>query len=594
VNSVLPGSEPDLQGTPHVPLATLLRRLLGLLGGQRADVTLALGLICVWTCTTLAGPYAIKLAIDRGIAHRDSHALNWSIAAYVAISLLAYAVHRLQIVILNRVGEGLLRDLRLRVFDHLLRLSMAFYDRSKTGVLVSRMTSDIDSLQELVQTGLLTLMGNGCLLILSCAVLAVVSPQLMLTCLIAVPFVVLASVRFARRSSSSYLRVRDRVANNLARLQEGITAVRVIQAFACEDLAIERFGEANRELYQAHLESTRLQSSYLPVIELAGTGTTALVVAVGGYLIARQQVSIGTVTFFILTLTNLFEPIQQFSQLFNQMQSAGAGLRKLFGLLDTPLDLQTPLRPTALPAHGDLVLDRVSFAYREDATRVLRDVSLTIHEGERLALVGPTGAGKSTIAKLIARLYDPTLGTVSFAGVDLRSAEPSTLRDRIAVVAQEGFLFNTTLRENVRVGRENASDTEVEAALAQIGVLERFAAFPAGLDTPLHERGSRLSAGEKQLISLARAALRNPAVLVLDEATSSLDPGTELLVEAAMRRLTAGRTTVLIAHRSTTAAQADRVAVIEGGRLVEIGSPSELFAREGRYAALFGRSTSVG
>jgi ATP-binding cassette subfamily B protein len=338
------------------------------------------------------------------------------------------------------------------------------------------------------------------------------------------------------------------------------------------------------------MASTRLQSWYLPVIEIAGTGTTALVVAVGGYLVSQHQVTVGTVTFFILTLSNLFEPIQQFSQLFNQMQSAGAGLRKLFGLLDTPLDVPQLTAARELPARGAIELEHVSFRYQGEGQQVLHDVSLSIRDGERLALVGPTGAGKSTLAKLIARLYDPSEGVIRLGGIDLREASLHSLRDRIVVVAQEGFLFNTSIRENVRIGRADASDLEVEAALAEIGVLERFQALAQGLETPVDERGSRLSAGEKQLVSLARAALRNPAVLVLDEATSSLDPGTERLVERAMRKLMAGRTTIVIAHRLSTAAHADRAAMVEAGRLVEIGTHRELLARGGRYAALFAQS----
>lgn len=577
----------------QVPLSALLGRMLSMLASRRRQVLLALALITVWTTTNLAGPFTIKLAIDKGITRRDLHTLNLAIAAYVAISVISYLAYRAQIRVLSSVGEGFLRDLRMRVFSHLLRLSMPFYDRNKTGVLVSRMTSDVDSLQELVQTGLLTLIGNGLLLALSAVVLTAVSPQLMLVCLLAVPFVVAASIRFARASSETYLTVRDRIGLNLARLQEGITGVRVIQAFAREPFELERFSQSNRELYRAHMESTRLQSWYLPVIEIAGTGTTALVVAVGGYLVTRHTVTLGTVTFFILTLSNLFEPIQQFSQLFNQMQSAGAGLRKLFGLLDTPLDVPERELTLELPAHGGIELTDVSFRYRGEGELVLRQLSLSIAEGERMALVGPTGAGKSSLAKLIARLYDPVQGSVRLGSVDLRDASMRSLRQRIIVVPQEGFLFNTSIRENVRIGRASASDAEVEAALSEIGVLERFLALPQGLDTLVNERGSRLSAGEKQLVSLSRAALRDPAVLVLDEATSSLDPGTEALVEQAMRKLMRGRTTIVIAHRLSTAAQADRVAVIEAGTLAEIGTHNELLARGGRYAALFAQSASA-
>lgn len=578
---------------PQVPLSVLLRRALPMLAPYRAQVWLVFGLVVTSTAANLAGPWLIKLAIDQGIARRDLGVLNLSIAAYVAISLLAYAVHRLQIRMLSRVGEGFLRDLRVRVFEHLLRLSLPFYDRNKAGVLVSRMTSDVDSLQELVQTGLLMLIGNGLLLVLSSVVLTLASWQLMLTCLIAVPFVVLASVRFARRSSAAYLTVRDRIAGNLSRLQEGIAGVRVIQAFAREPAQIERFRDSNEALYRAHMGSVRLQSWYLPVIEIAGTGTTALVVLVGGMLVHDGAATVGTVTFFILTLSNLFEPIQQFSQLFNQVQSAGAGLRKLFGLLDTPLDVPEREGGQELPSTGAIEIERMSFRYRGEGAPVLKDVTLEIAAAERLALVGPTGAGKSTLAKLIARLYDPVSGSIRFGGIDLRDASMRSLRDRIVVVPQEGFLFNASIRDNVRIARASASDAEVEQALAEIGVLDRFAALPDGLDTFVNERGSRLSAGEKQLVSLSRAALRNPAVLVLDEATSSLDPGTEALVEQAMRKLMRGRTVIVIAHRLSTAAQADRVGVVENGGLVELGSHRELLARGGRYAALFAKSVGA-
>jgi len=586
-------STPDPGPLPHASLWSLLRRLWPALGAYRRQVLYALGLVTVFTACHLAGPWAIKHAIDKGIAARDLTTLNLSIVAYVAVSILSYLVQRVQIAVVSQVGEGFLRDLRIQVFAHLQRLSMPFYDRSKTGVLIARMTSDIDSLQELVQTGLLTLLSNGLLLLMSMFVLAAASTKLLLVCLCVLPPVLLASVVFARRSASAYLTVRDRVAQNLTRLQESLSGVRVIQAFGREPVELERFAGTNEALYRAHMGSTALQAWYLPVIELAGTGTTALVVAVGGVLVHRGEVTVGTVTFFILTLSNLFEPIQQFSQLFNQMQSAAAGMRKLFGLLDTPLDIPEREAPLELPARGAIDVDRVTFRYRPDLPAVLDGVSLHLDPGERLALVGPTGAGKSTLGKLIARMYDPTAGAVRLGGVDLRDASLASLRERIVVVPQEGFLFNGTIRDNVRIARPEASDDEVEAALAELGVLARFGALERGLDTEVQERGSRLSAGEKQLVSLCRAAMRDPAVLVLDEATSSLDPGTEALVEGAMQRLMQGRTVIVIAHRLSTAEKADRVGVVADGQLQELGTHAELIAKGGRYAALYQKSVGA-
>ncbi|MEZ5143582.1 MAG: ABC transporter ATP-binding protein [Acidimicrobiales bacterium] len=569
----------------------VLRRAAPMLRPYRRDIVTGAGLVVLWTLSILAGPLLVKVGIDRGISQGDLTTLNATVAAYVVVALASYGVYRAQIVVVSRAGEGFLRDLRTRVFDHLQRLSMPFYDREKPGVLVSRMTSDVDSLAELVQFGLLQLLMNLLLLLLSVVVLALVSWQLLLVCLVALPFVVVASVKFQRDSNRAYLDVRDRIGSTLSRLQEGLAGVRVVQAYGRERLEVARFAGDNEELYDAHMRSVFVQAWYLPVIELAGLGTTALVVGVGGLMTINGVVTVGTIAFFVLTLNNLFEPVQQLSQLFNTVQSAGAGLKKLFDLLDTPVEVAERRGAVDLPERGEIVVDGVSFAYA-GGPPVLRDVSLTIRPGERLALVGPTGAGKSTLAKLVARLYDPTEGSITFGGTDLRDATSASLRRRMVVVPQEGFLFTGSIRDNVRVARAGATDAEVEEALRAVGVLERFAGLPAGLDTEVHERGSRLSAGEKQLVSLARAALVDPAVLVLDEATSSLDPGTELLVEEAMGRLVQGRTVIVIAHRLSTAKRADRVGVVVGGALVELDTHDQLVADEGHYAALFAAWTS--
>ncbi|MCB9373284.1 MAG: ABC transporter ATP-binding protein [Microthrixaceae bacterium] len=564
----------------------VLRRSGRMLGPYRRRVALGVVLLVLWTSTTLAGPLLVRYGIDHGISAGDAGALNAAVAAYVVVAAVAYVVFRAQVRVISQVGESFLRDLRLRVFDKLQRLSMPFYDREKAGVIVSRMTSDVDSMAELVQMGLLQFVSNILLLVVSVVVLVVVSWQLALVCLIALPFVVLASIKFQRDSNEAYLVVRDQIGGTLSNLQESIAGVRVIQAFGRESTETRRFAERNQVLYDAHMRSVKVQAWYLPIIELAGIGTTAAVVGVGGWLVSRDVVTIGTVTFFVLTLSNLFEPVQQLSQLFNTVQSAGAGLQKVFGVLDEPVEVRERPGAVDLPARGDLEVRGVSFAYG-DGPRVLRDVDLTIAAGERLALVGPTGAGKSTLAKLCARLYDPVDGEVRFGGTDLRDATLGSLRERIVVVPQEGFLFAGSIRDNVRIGRRGATDDDVDAALEVIGARERFAALADGLDTEVRERGSRLSAGEKQLVSLARAALADPAVLVLDEATSSLDPGTEALVEGAMDRLMAGRTVIVIAHRLSTAERADRVGVVDAGGLAELGTHDALVADEGRYAALF-------
>ena len=565
----------DRVGTKRV-----LRRAVHDLGDQRRGVVGASLLITAFTVSQLAGPTLVRYGIDRGLIGRDAGSLRVAIIGYCVVVVASFLTGRAQIVAVSRLGEQYLKRLRTRVFAHLLRLSLAFYDREKTGVLVARMTSDIDSMGELVQFGLLQFFSAGLLLALSFLLLLSLSPLLLALCLIAVPFVVMSSIRFQRQSNRAYLTVRERVGANLSRMQEGFRGVRVIQAFDRTEDQIERFAHSNGELFEAHLDSVRVSAWYFPVIEFAGAATTALVVGVGGWLVHEGRVSLGTVAAFVLLLSNLFEPVQQLSQLFNAIQAAGASLQKLYGLLDTRPDIADVAGAVDLTAAGPIVIENVGFAYLDGAP-VLSGVSLTIAEGERIAFVGPTGAGKSTLAKLVSRFYDPTRGHISIGGVDLRNATLASLRSMIIVVPQEGFLFEGNLRDNVRIGRPEATDAEVDAVLARLGLLERFEAFAS------EQSGSRLSAGERQLVSLARAALADPPLLILDEATSNLDPGTEALVEAALDKLLVGRTVIVIAHRLTTAARCDRVAVIDHGRLVEVGTHDQLVGAGGRYASMF-------
>ena len=332
--------------------------------------------------------------------------------------------------------------------------------------------------------------------------------------------------------------------------------------------------------------SVKISTWYFGLVEFAGIAATGAIIGVGGWLVHRDSVSIGTVTAFVLLLANLFDPVQQLSQLYNTVQSSTAALHKLIGIIDAVPEVAEADHPTQLPEHGAIVVDNVTFGYAGSERPALSAVSISVADGERLALVGPTGAGKSTLAKLMARLYDPTVGSVSYGGVDLRQATLASLRQRIVVVPQEGFLFNGTIRENVRLARVTASDAEVESALSRLGILDHFERLPEGLDTEVRERGSRLSAGERQLVALGRAALVDPAVLVLDEATSNLDPGTEAEVEAALERLMQGRTTIVVAHRLTTVQRADRIVVVDKAHIAEVGSHRELLERGGKYAAL--------
>jgi ATP-binding cassette subfamily B protein len=564
----------------------VLRRAAALARPQRRLALATLGFVALSTSTTLIGPLLLRYGIDSGIRVDDPGALNVAIVAFVAVAIVAYVGSRQQYVFVNRAGEGFLRSLRLRLFDHIQRQSLGFFDRNKAGVLVSRMTADIESMSELVQWGLLQFVSATLLLTFALVVLLVLSWQLTLLALLVVPFIVLASIRFQRSSNEAYLTVRERVGENLSSLQENIAGVRVIQAYGREPEQFRRFRRTNRALYDAHVHSVRVATWYFGVVEFFGVLATAIAIGMGGWLAQNGQVSIGTVVAVVLLLSSLFEPVQQLSQMYNTLQSAAASLAKMFEILDTRPEVDERPDAVTLPPAGTLDVDGVTFTYPDTSSAVLHDVSLTVAPGERLALVGPTGAGKSTLAKLIARLYDPGEGSVRFGGTDLRAASLASLRERIVVVPQEGFLFDGTIADNLRLAQPDASDADLREALRALDALDRFEAFPDGLATEVRERGSRLSAGERQLVSLARAALVDPAVLVLDEATSSLDPGTEALVEHALDRLMQGRTTIVVAHRLSTVRRADRVAVVDHGRLVELGTHAELVATGGRYAAL--------
>lgn len=564
----------------------MLRRTARLLRPYRGGVAVGMALVLAYTATLLAGPLIVRYAIDNGLTPGDPDALRRAVVAYAVVAVVGYGAYRAQILVVARVGEGFLRDLRVRLFDHLQSLSLGFYEREKAGTLVSRMTSDVDAVRELVEGTLFSFIRAVLLVVLSFGVLLWMSPLLTLFCAGVVPPLILASVWFRRSSGGAWIAVRDRVADTLSAVQEGVSGVRVTQAFGRERAAVDRLRKRNDELLRAYQRAIGVNVRYFPIVEAAGVVATAVILVAGGVMVVEGAITLGTVAAFVLYLRNLFDPVEELSFIYSDIQQAGAALTKIFGLLDEEPDIKEKPNAAELPESGPLHAENVGFAY-DSGKPVLHNVGFAVRAGERVALVGATGAGKSTLVKVLARFYDPSEGRVTFGGVDLRDARRDSLRERIVVVPQEGYLFDATVRENVRFGRPSATDAEVEAALESLGVHERFARLPDGLDTPVESRGSRFSAGERQLVSLGRAALADPAVLILDEATSSLDPGSEALVGRALERLMTGRSVIVIAHRLTTAARADRVAVMEEGRLVEVGAHDELLRRGGCYAALW-------
>jgi ATP-binding cassette subfamily B protein len=552
-------------------------------------VMLAISFVAVslFAAANLARPLVIGYAIDSGLIEGDTEALVIASVLFFVLALGVYAFQAISTYSVTWVGQRFIRDLRIRLFTHLQRLSMSFFDRENSGRLIARMTADILALQDVLNNGFLMVVQSVLLLVGTVVILLLLSWQLSVVTLIILPPLIIATAIFRVYSERAYEAVRDRIADVLIHMQETFSGVRVVQAFARERHNTERFGEINEDNFEANVRTVRISSMYIPFIEWLGGFGIAIILYFGGRGIFGEQVSVGTVAAFIFYLDFIFQPIQRLSQVYDLLQSAFAALNKVFALLAVEPDVREPAQPEPLApsVHGVIEFDHVTFGY-DPVRPVLHDVSRCIEAGQRVALVGPTGAGKSTLAKLSMRFYDPTNGRITLDGIDLRHLASADLRRVVLMVPQEGFLFSGTVRENIVFGRPDASDEELVRACRALGVHDFIESLPESYATQVSYRGSRLSAGEKQLVALARAFIADPRVLILDEATSSLDPGTEVLIDRALRTLLAGRTSLTIAHRLSTAEQADRVLVVEGGRIVEDGPHAQLVRSAGHYAAL--------
>ena len=559
----------------------------------RPHLKLALGslLLLVFSqAAALATPFFIRIGIDEGIIGKDPSRLTFAAAVLLATAVVNWLALRASLQLGGRFGERALRSIRIRVFDHLAHLDLGFFEREKVGRLVARLTSDVETIQLFVTDGLVSSISTFMYLAGSITVLFLLDVKLAAAGFAAtLPLLVVSSMVFRVRSERAYRRVRDRIASVLSFMQETVRGVQVVQAFGRERFNTRRFREVNEEWVEANVQSFRPSAVFFPLVELIGVVGTGVLVTYGGWRVMNGDITIGLLGAFILYLSNTLDPITQLSQLYDTFQQAMAGLAKLSSLLERSSRIFDA--PDAMPldgVQGAAGVDDVTFRYRDGLPDALTDVNIDIAAGEVLALVGPTGAGKSSIAKLLLRFYDPTTGRITLDGKDLRTVELASLRERTSMVPQEAFLFRGTIRDNIRFGRPTASDDDVEQVCRLLGIDELIRRMPQGYDTEVRERGAALSGGERQLLALARAVLVDPRLLILDEATSALDAATEAHVESALRLAAHGRTTIVIAHRLSTAARANRVAVVDHGKVIELGTHDELLARpDGLYAKLY-------
>lgn len=562
-----------------------LRRFLG---GHRWALVAAGVLVVAETLALQAGPLLTRYGIDEGIVAKDRRAL-WIVAGwYLASVVAAVLTGAARVALTGRVGERLAYELRTRVFSHLQRLSIDYYTDEKAGRLLTRMTSDVEALSLLFQDGIVNLAVQALTMVAVTVILFRLEPELALVTVAGVlPPMILLTLWFRRASDRAYGVVRDRIADVLADLSESLSGIRLVIAANRRRHNVVRHRNIVGAYRDANVRTAEVNARYGPATDLVGVAGQVLVLAIGGKLVLDGKLSLGTLAAFVLYLATFFAPIQQLVQLYTTYQSGQAAVTKIRELLATrPTVAEAPDAVDLPPVEGRIDLDHVAFGY-VDGVEVLRDVDLHIAAGETVAFVGTTGAGKSTIAKLVARFHDPTAGAVRIDGHDLRTVTLTSLRRQLGLVPQEPFLFAGTVRDNVAFARPDASDDEVRAACAAVGLDDLLARLPDGLDTVVHERGVSLSSGERQLLALARAFLARPRVLILDEATSNLDLDSESRVEHALDVVLEGRTAIVIAHRLATARRADRIAVVEDGGVVELGSHDELVAAGGRYARLY-------
>jgi len=570
-----------------VPDRVLIKRLLKYMARYKLNFAVIISLLFVSAGLGLAGPYILAVAIDQYIAQGNLTGLYWISAVYVGIYVILWIVSSLQTYLRFWLGQRLIFDLRMDMFSRLQKLSMSFYDKRHVGRIMSRVTNDVETLNEFLTSGVELAIGDIFILVGIVVMMLILNAQLALVTFTVIPILLIGTILLGERVREAYRLTRKKISGVTANLAESISGMRVVQSFSREMANAQQFDRVNVENLQANIQAARVSALFFPIVDVLGTVGTCLVLWFGGTSVMGGSLTLGVLVAFMAYVTRFFMPIREISMLYNNVQSALAATERITEILDAQSEVEEAKDAIELPRiKGEIKYNTVSFGY-DPSNFVLNNIELEIKENQRVALVGPTGAGKTSLASLAARFYDPQKGSITVDGYDIRKVSLKSLRSQMGIVLQDPLLFSGTVRENIAYGRPSATEQEIVEAAKAVGAHEFIMNFTQGYDTVVGERGIRLSMGQRQLISFARALLADPRILILDEATSSVDAYTELLIQNALKKLLEKRTTLIIAHRLSTVRSADRIVVVDNGRIVDMGTHDELMHKDGLYRKLY-------